>query len=115
LKPSLREVLAETHVADVAIAWLVLQALESAFWFVLPPIVRAVGFVFMAIAIMGVPYHSNGLDFMDRMQLLEMSLRLVSALAAAASAWVLSRWIYGAGPIRSLSMSWKRVRRISHV
>jgi hypothetical protein len=115
LKPSLRAVLAETHVADLAIAWLVLRALESAFWVVWPPIGRATGFVFMAIAIMDVPYHSSTLDLVGRVELLEMSRSLISALAAAASAWVLSRWMYGVGPIRSLSMSCKRLRRSSHV
>ena len=115
MKSSLRSVLAESHVSDVAIAWLVLHALESAFWVVWLPIEHAAGFVFMAVAILDIPYHSHTLDTVDRMQLMEMSISLISALGAAASAWIFSRWMYGVGPIRSLSMSCKRLRRRSHV
>lgn len=115
LRPSLRAVLAETHVADVAIAWLVLQVFMSMFWVVWPPIAGAAVYLFTAIAIMDIPYHSNGLDYTDHLRLLEMSLSLISALAAAASAWALSRWVYGVGPIRGLTMSCKRLRRSSYV
>jgi|ERR1039458_7148639 hypothetical protein len=115
LKPSLRAVLAETHVADLAIAWLLLQALKSTFSVVWPPIADAALYLFTAIAIMDIPYHSNGLDYMERTWLVEMSVSLISAVGAGASAWMLSRWVYGMGPIRGLSMSCKRLRRSSHV
>jgi hypothetical protein len=115
LKPSLRAVLAETHIADVAIAWLLVQTLRSTFEVLWPPFERALGFVFMAIAIMDIPYHSSAFDLAGRMELLQLWESLISALGAAVSAWTFSNLIYGVGPIRSLSMSCMRLRRSSDV
>lgn len=115
LNPSLRRALAESYVADVAIAWLVLRSLQSAFWVVWLPIERIAGFLITAIAILDVPYHSRTLDVVDRMQLIEISGNLISALTTAGCAWTLSRWMYGTGPIRSLSISCNKLRRSSHV
>lgn len=115
LKSSLRTVLAESHVSDVAIAALLLHSLNSAFLALWLPISRAATFICTAIAILDVPYYSRTLNAVDRMQLTELWGNFISALSAVASAWVLSRWIHGVGPIRSLTLSCKRLTRSNHV
>ena len=115
MKSSLRTVLAESHVSDVAIAALLLHSLNSAFLALWLPISRAATFICTAIAILDVPYYSRTLNAVDRMQLTELWGNFISALSAVASAWVLSRWIHGVGPIRSLTLSCKRLTRSNHV
>jgi hypothetical protein len=101
-------------VADVAIVWLLVQSLSLTFEVIWPPIGRAVGFVFMTIAILDIPYHSSGFSLAGRMELIQLSNSVISAFGAAASAWLISRWVYGAGPIRSLSVRCKKLKRSSH-
>jgi hypothetical protein len=103
LKPPLRTVLADSHVSDIAIAAILLRSLDSAFRVLWPPIAHAATFLFTAIAILDVPYCSRTLDTANRLQIMEMSKNLISALIAFTSVWLLSRWTYRVGPIRSLS------------
>jgi hypothetical protein len=115
LNSPLRRVLADSHISDVAIAALVLRSLDSAFRILWPPIANAATFLFTAIAILDVPYFSRTLNTFDRILLMEMSKNLISASIAFTSAWLLSRWMYGVGPIRSLINCCNAVRRSSHV
>jgi hypothetical protein len=115
LKPSLRTVLADSHVSDIAIAALLLRSLDSAFRVLWPPIAHSATFLFTAIAILDVPYFSRTLGTVGRLQIMEMSKNLISGLIAFASAWLLSRWMYSVGPIRSLSQCCNSLRRSSHV
>ena len=56
MRPSLRRVLADSHVAAVAIAVLLLWSLDAAFSALWPPVSRALEFVFTGIAILDIPY-----------------------------------------------------------
>jgi len=115
LKLPLRQVLADSHISEVAIAALLLRSLEQAIRALWTPLERFAVFLFTAIAILDVPYFSLTLSSVDRLLLTRIFLNLISAFTAFASAWLLSRWVHGAGPIRSLSSCCRRLRRTSHV
>jgi hypothetical protein len=114
-RPSLRTVLAESHISDVAIAVLLFRSLASGIRVLGPPLAHASVFVFTAVAIRDVPYYSLALDIKDRLELVKMFGNLISCLIAAASASAFSRWMYNVGPIRSLSQRFNALRRSSHV
>jgi hypothetical protein len=114
MKPSLRQILADSHVAAVAIAMLLLWSLDTAsrgFWI---PVFRAAAFLFTAIAILDIPYFSPTLTVADRFMLVTTSIHLYLAVVAFSAAWLLSRWIYGVGPIRSLARYYKDFSERKH-
>jgi hypothetical protein len=107
---SLRRILAETHVAAVAIAIFLIWSLDSFFQALWWPLFRAVSYLLTAIAILDVPYFS-----FNRSQLLIALLNLSNAFIDFAAAWLLSRWVYREGPFRSLSNFRVRFFRRNHV
>src|SRR5712691_1302616 len=115
VKPSPRKILAESHISAVAIAVLLFWSLESAFRALWGPVSRAAGFLFTAVAILDIPYFSHTLTLEDRSMLIITFLYLLSALIKLAAAWLLSRWVYGAGPLCSLSKYRMRLARRNHV
>lgn len=104
VKRPLRLVLADSHVAAVAIALLLLWALNGAFWTLWDPVYRMGRFLFTAIAIWDIPYFSTKLTAIDRLILISTFYFLYSALVSLLAAWLLSRWVYGVGPLRSLTV-----------
>jgi len=107
VKPSLREILADYHVSAVAIAVLLYWSLYwglSALW---SPLARAASFLFTAIAILDIPY--------DSFMLTTTLAFLFDAFVCLAAAWLLSRWVYGAGPLRSLSECRTKLTWRNHV
>ncbi len=114
MKPHLREILAGSHVAAVAIVVLLLWSIVSAGQALLRPTWRAVSFLITAVAIWDVPYIQPGLSFGDRLLLTGWLIGLVHAVATFAAAWLLSRWVYGVGPFRSLGTYQARLNRRSH-
>jgi hypothetical protein len=105
MKRSLREVLGDSRVAAVAIAVFLLWGFDAAFRGLWEPVYRLGVFLFTAIAIWGVPYHSSTLTIADRLNLIVTFYLLYSAIFCFAAAWGLSRWVYGQGPFRSLVVS----------
>lgn len=95
--------MAESHVSAVAIAVLIYWSLYWGFNALWNPIARAANFLFTAIAIRDIPYFSSTFTSADRFAL-SITLRfLFNAFVCLAAAWLLSRWVYGSGPLRSLS------------
>lgn len=115
VKPSLREILADSHISAVAIAVLILWSLDWAFRALWGPLSRVIGFLATAVAILGIPYFSTTLYATDRLILITTFSYLLSAVIGLASAWLLSRWVYGMGPLRSLSRYRARLTRGNHV
>jgi hypothetical protein len=118
VKPSLRGMLADSDVAAVAIAVLLFWSLHSACWSLLGlsgPLSRAAEFSITAVAIHGIPYSSRTLDVTDLFTFFNTFAYLFYSLAYMAAAWLLSRWVYGVGPLRSLSQRSTRLARRSHV
>ncbi len=92
--------LAESNVAAVAIAFFILWFLDGAFQSLWIPLYRAGTYLFTAITIFDIP--SFAFTSQDRRDLLISSFYACAALISIFSAWVVSRWVYGVGPLRSL-------------
>ena|SRR6266550_4944558 len=67
-----------------------------------PPIFRAISFLFTAIAILDIPYFSPTLGLVDRGVLIISISYLYCAASSLLAAWLVSRWVYGAGPLCTL-------------
>ena len=103
MKRSLRVTLAESHVAAVTIAVLLLWSLDGAFRALWDPAFSAVRFLFTAVAIFDIPYFSPTFTMVDQLMLVTTLSYLYSAIVSFSAAWLLSRWVYGAGPLRTLT------------
>lgn len=113
MKKSLHKMLIDSHVAAAAVALLLMFSgidFVSALWM---PFSRVGAFIATAIAILDIPYLS--LDLFTRLYLYESALRLVEALLGFGAAWILSRHIYGVGPLRCLQTCGSKIRRPAHV
>jgi hypothetical protein len=111
MKPSYRTILAESHIAAVAVTLLLLGSFEWAFEALRDPALRALDFVVMSIAILGIPYSSPGLIPWARFQLSATVGMLLYAVISLTAAWLLARWAYGVGPVRCLKVYWVRLKR----
>lgn len=113
MKPSLRKVLADSHIAAVAILVLLAWSLEwilSALW---SPFVRVADFVFNAIAILDIPSGLGHFSIIDRVALIVSASYCIYAAISIAGAWLLSRWVYGVTPISTLREYHSRFARRS--
>ncbi len=115
VKPSLRKILAESYTSAIAILVLLLFSLGALFQALAGPLSRVAVFVFTAIAIQGLPYFSPILTVADRLMLTASLTHLFNALTYFAAAWVLSRWVYGVGPLSCLSKCRTALPRRNHV
>lgn len=98
----LRKVLADSHVAAVTIAVFLFWSVDSAFWALRSPLSRVFNFIVTALAILGVPYSTWTSTTADRLTTYIPLVFLLDSLAYFAAAALLSRWVYGVGPFRSL-------------
>ena len=114
MKTSLRQILADSHVSAVAIAVLLIWLIDSVFEALWGPILNAASFLFTAVAVLGLPYIPPIFSFSQRFMLLSIGIFLFNALSSLAIAWLLSRWVYGTGPFRSLKSYGERLVRRSH-
>ena len=114
MKPSLREILANSHIPAVAIAVLLLWSLNSGIQALESPLLRAAGFLFTAVAILDIPYVSSTFTSADRFMLTTTLSFLSYAFINLAAAWLLSRWVYGVGPLCSLKSYRTRLARREH-
>jgi hypothetical protein len=115
VKPSLREILADYHVSAVAIAVLLFWALYWGFTALWAPLARAASFLFTAVAILGIPFGSSTYTAADRLMLSQTLTFLFNAFVCLAAAWLLSRWAYGTGPLRSLNKCRTSLAKGNHV
>lgn len=102
MNPSLRRVLADSHVSAVAIAVLLFRSLDSAIWVLWGPI---------SLAILTVPNFPH----MDHFSLFITISYLFNSLVYLVAAGLVSRWVYGMGPLRSLSKYRNILARRNHV
>jgi hypothetical protein len=114
VKPSLRETLAGSHIAAIAIAVLLLWSIDWGFRALWSPLYRATTFLVTAVAIRDVPYIPSTPTLADRVMLVSTLFYLFGALACIAAAWLLSRWVYGVGLLRSLSKYRARLTGRNH-
>jgi len=114
VKRSLREILADSHIAAVAIGVLLLWSLSSAAWAFRIPLYRAAEFAVTAVAILGIPYSSHAWTGAEQLMLITVGYGLYGTLVSLAGAWLLSRWVYGVGPFQALVESRARLARRNH-
>jgi hypothetical protein len=100
VKPSRREVLINSNVPAIAVAVLLFWSLNWGFQALCSAFLRATDFLVTAVAILGIPYSSPGAY---RYVVITTLSFLFYAFVALAGAWLLSRSVYGTGPLRSLS------------
>ena len=109
MQASLRKVLIDSHVAAVAIAVLIFFSLDSvasvarAVFGLWGPFLEVVSFLATAVAIRGIPSSPVTRYYVTDYLLPATLPNLFLALVYLAAAWLLSRWVYGTGPLRSLS------------
>lgn len=110
MRTSLRRVLDDSHVAPIAIALLLARSLFEGIHGLTPPIANsilgAILFLITAVAERELPMISSSLSGSNLLMLSEGLFHLVYAAAYAAAAWLLSRWIYGKGPLHGLRIAW---------
>ncbi len=112
VKFSLRTILADSHVAAVAIASLLIWSLDAGFRALWEPLSHIAYFLFTAVAILGVPYFS--FDAAERISLMMTFSYLLAAIMPCVAACILSRWVYGVGPLHSLSAYRSKLTRSDH-
>ena len=103
MKDRLRQVLADSHVAAVTIAVLLMWALDATFRGLWDPAYDLGAFVLTGIAIWDIPYMSPTPTVADRLMLITTAYFVYSAVVCSLAAWLLSRWVYGMGPLRILA------------
>lgn len=96
--------------AAVTIAVLMFWFLDGAFRALWEPVSRVLGFLGTAVAILDIPYFSRTLTTTDRFMLIMAANYLYGAAVSLAAAWLLSRWVYGEGPLRLLATYYNLVR-----
>jgi len=115
VKPSLREILAGSHIAAIAIVVLLLWSIDWGLQALWSPLPRVATFLATAVAIRGIPYFPSTLTGADRAMLVSTLFYLFGVLACTVAAWLLSRWVYGAGLLRSLNKYRVILTRSNHV
>ncbi len=95
MRPSLREILADSHIAAVTIAVLLLWTLDGTFRAPWGPLSSVAGFLFTAVAILDIPYFSPVLSRADRLLVITTLLYLSGAVISFSAAWLLSQWVFG--------------------
>src|SRR5215813_2576781 len=105
----LRERLADSHVAAVAVAVLLLWSLDAGFRALWAPLTWVTEYLINTIAILDVPSYFVPLTIENRFRLLSSFSYIFAVLCNLASAWSISRWVYGTGPIKALSLCCARL------
>jgi len=114
VRPTLREALADSHIAAVAIAVLLVWSLDSGVRALWPPLVRGAEFLVVVVAIRGIPYGSGNFTLGDWIMLVPTLAYLFSAIITLGAAWSVSHWVYGTGPLCGLSKSRTSLARRTH-
>ncbi len=115
VNPSLRKILADSHVSAIAVAVLLFRSLDSAFWALWGPLSPVGNFLFKAVAILDIPYSPRTFTITNRFTLFITFSYLFNSFVYMVAAGLLSRWVYGTGPIRSLSKYLTVVTRRNNV
>jgi hypothetical protein len=103
IRLTMRSALAQSHVAALAIAVLLISSVEALCRALWPLFSRILEFIFKAIEMLNVPYIGSlivGYSATFALTIMEV----VYFLAGLTAAIAVSRWVYGMGPFRSLIM-----------
>jgi len=100
MKPRFRKALENSRVGAVAIALLLLWTFDAAFSALWEPLYRLCSYLVTAILIRDIPLFSYG--FEERRMLTNAAVYFIAMVSDIGAAWLVSHWIYGAGPLCSL-------------
>jgi hypothetical protein len=110
VKTDLRKVLAESHVAAIAIAVLLCWSVGAALQGIMAPLFSAAEYLAIAVTIRGGP--SVGPDFFRSHALqIAAAAYVLNAAVDFAAAWLLARWVYGDGPFTVLRRYRRKIAR----
>jgi hypothetical protein len=111
MKSCLRSALADSHVSTIALSVLLVWALDLFFRGIWRPLATAAEFLVTAIAIRDIPYSSGRFTSQDMIFLVWMLSYIVSAFLTVLAAWLLSKRVYGIGPIRAMARDLEAFQR----
>jgi predicted benzoate:H+ symporter BenE len=114
VKFPLRQILAESHISAVAIAVLLVWALDSGFRGAWRVLFVLGGFVVNVVALGRLPFRWRESYFSGPQFLFPMGY-LFSTVLTLGAALILSRWVYGVGPLRALSKCRAQLERRKYV
>jgi hypothetical protein len=117
MQSSLRKALIDSHVAAIAIAVMFVAVFSytasalSALW---KPALQVLDFLMTAVAIRGVPSMTLTSRYMTDYMFPVALAYLLLASTNLCGAWLLSRWVYGAGPLCALGQYKGKLSRNTH-
>jgi small-conductance mechanosensitive channel len=114
VQTSLRKILIDSQVAAVAIAVLIFYSALEAVFALWEPVNQIVSYLITAVAIRDIPSFTATRSYATSSMLPITFVILLLALANLAAAWLLSRWVYGVGPLRSLGNLRNKLLRKKH-
>lgn len=114
-RSSLRAMLAQSHVAAVAVALLLLYSISNLLRALWIPTERFLTYAGTALLIMDAPYYSQSLTIRDRGDLIFFCSYAYMGLTRLLGAWLLARWALGSGPLAALARYWSILNRRRHV
>ena len=115
MRPTLREALADSHIAAVAIVILLIWSADSGVRAIGPPILSVVGFLVSMAAIRDIPYGFGTFSLGYWLMQITTFTHFLDAVISLSAACVLSRWVYKMGPCRSLIECRVRLARKNNV
>lgn len=120
-RPAINRILAESHVAAVAIVFLLFWSIESGltalYWLLSIPLMNFWGaFDFSVFYISDIFYALEAFMTSLARQLTNgtVLIFLLNSIACLIGAWFLSHWVYGLSPVRSLSTYRVMLKRRIH-
>jgi hypothetical protein len=114
VRPTLRAILADSHIAAVAIVVLLIWSVDSGVRAIGPPILSVFSFLVTMVAIRNIPYGFGIFSLGSLLSQVPAFTHFLDAVVSLSAAWVLSRWVYKVGPCRSLVECRARLARRSH-
>jgi hypothetical protein len=121
VRPTLREVLADSHIAAVAVAVLLVWSIDWGSKALLNLLVLAFEFSDSLLTIASMWWHGGIIPFGSRDMFFDQTLLVTTmkylfwTVISVGAAWIMSRCVYGVGPLRTLITSRARVARRDYV
>ena len=112
MKVPLRQLLGDSHIAAVAIAVLLLRSFELGVRSLGQPLFLLGGFFVNVVAVRDIP--SGTFTLGQWLTLMPDLLSFVGSCITFGAAWLLSRWVFGMSPFRSLTDCRATIARRNH-
>ena len=117
MQNSLRKVLIDSHVAAITIAILLALSLSTAFvalWGFVDGVLYILAVEAYSFAHLNLAYATHFMLYEELNNLPVTLAILFSALVCMLTAWLLSRWTFGVGPLRTLGSYRDKLSRKTH-